>query len=110
MNFLNVPQDNRKFFPIINSNTVHRYPLLGAFYVNTPPYISFSVRVVKKIFHIEDFGVSKKLIEIDKVAKRRSPLNPKMWQHLLDTFREDILLLSKRTGKDLSKWLIKPAN
>ena len=51
------------------------------------------------------FRVRKRLLQWNKVPARRQPLDPNVRQQIIDRLRDDVILLSKTIGRDLSHWL-----
>ena len=51
------------------------------------------------------FRVRKHLLEWNKVPAKRQPLDPSVRQAIIDGHRDDIILLSRVIGRDLSQWL-----
>jgi len=51
------------------------------------------------------FRVRKHLLEWNKVPAKRQPLDPAVRQQIVDRLRDDVILLSRVIGRDLSHWL-----
>ena len=51
------------------------------------------------------FAVRKRLLEWNKVPAKRQPLDPEVRQQIIERHREDVILLSRVIGRDLSHWL-----
>lgn len=51
------------------------------------------------------FRVRKRLLDWNKVPAKRQPLDPSLRQEIIDRHRDDIILLSRVIGRDLSHWL-----
>ena len=51
------------------------------------------------------FRVRKRLLEWNKVAAKRKPLDPAVRQEIIDRQRDDVILLSRVIGRDLTHWL-----
>jgi len=51
------------------------------------------------------FRVRKRLLEWNKVPAKRQPLDPRVRAEIIERHRDDVILLSKVIGRDLSHWL-----
>lgn len=51
------------------------------------------------------FRIRKRLLEWNKVPAKREPLDPAVRQQIIDRLRDDVTLLSRVIGRDLSHWL-----
>ena len=51
------------------------------------------------------FAVRKRLLEWNKVPAKRQPLDPEVRQQIIERHRDDVILLSRVIGRDLSHWL-----
>ncbi|CAB1275809.1 sulfotransferase family protein [Candidatus Nitrosacidococcus tergens] len=111
LRFLNLPDDNRVEFPLINENRGYKWPRLA-----------ISLRAIKRYFYTPLYNLRrlKKLtgrgVEtgtgllrmVDKfiiIKGGRLPLRPEFHQYLQCEFRDEILLLQDLLGWRLDKWL-----
>lgn len=98
LNFLQVPEDNKQYF-------VHHNPA-KTYYCYTFNSLLLCLRWLKLTMHIsKNFGVLKWLRELNITVKKRRPLSPAMKQTLVQYFQEDIKLLERLIGRDLTHWL-----
>jgi hypothetical protein len=51
------------------------------------------------------FRIRKRLLEWNKVPARREPLDPAIRQQIIDSLRDEVILLSRVIDRDLSHWL-----
>lgn len=51
------------------------------------------------------FRVRKRLLDWNKVPAKREPLDPRVRQQIIERLRDDVILLSRVIGRDLSHWL-----
>jgi len=108
LSFLNVRNDGRKEFPVINSNSSHKITFLSPLYVNTPKIIQILVKYLKKMMMIEDnIGLTRKIMYINTKYGKRRQLDNHFRLYLTNFFHDDINLLSNIINKDLSHWLEK---
>ncbi len=105
LNFLDIKDDNRTQFPIVNPNTIHRIKILSLLYINTPQWLTKTVYFFKKIFGLKEINLSSKIYNLNTKTKRRNPLNNDFRKQLLVHFKSDIKLLESLINKDLKKWL-----
>lgn len=105
LDFLEVEGDGREDFPVINANTKHRFPWLGGLYINTPPWLSSTVKYSKKVLGIKRLGLSRHVEKINTVRVKRPSMTLAMRQTLNDAYSDDITKLSRLVDKDLGCWL-----
>jgi hypothetical protein len=103
--FLDIPHDNRTEFPRINENKRARVAWLRNFMIKPPPvlrdtYLSFKQAVGAK--HLD--AIKQGLLDRITVKERRPPLSPQFRAELVETFREEVALLSRLMNRDLSHW------
>jgi Sulfotransferase domain len=105
IDFLEIPQDNRTDFPRINENKRARLSWLRDFYRKPPPVLLQSYRrfkrteVGKQLVSLKEW-----VIDLNTVREGRSPLSPAFRAELVDTFRDEVSLLSRILNRDLSHW------
>jgi hypothetical protein len=49
-------------------------------------------------------AVKKKVVDLNTVRARRQPLSPEFRAELVETFRDEVALLSRLMNRDLSHW------
>ena len=106
INFLNLPDNGRKHFPIINENKQYKSRLLGRI-LHQP---SNSIRRIShRLYELLGIDVGEVILRfisgINSKHVKRSELSFKMRKELILEFKEDIFLLERIIGKDLSGWL-----
>jgi Sulfotransferase domain len=103
--FLEVPHDGRSEFPRVNENKRARVAWLRQFYRKPPTVLRDLFRGLKQAVGDETIvAVKKRLVEFNTVKERRQPLPAKLRAELVETFREEVALLSRLMGRDLSHW------
>lgn len=103
--FLGIPHDGRTQFPRINENKRSRVAWLRRFYRKPPPVLRQAVRSLKQAVGAEGISaVKKKLVALNTVRERRPPLSPALRAELVETFRDEVALLSRLLNRDLSHW------
>lgn len=103
--FLGLPHDGRTSFPRINESKRTRLDWLRTFSRKPPPMLRTAVRRLKQA--VGGTGISavaSKLVELNTVREPRAPLSPELRRELVETFREEVLLLSRLLNRDLSHW------
>jgi hypothetical protein len=105
LEFLSVPHDGRTEFPRINENKRAKVAWLRHFYRKPPPVLREAIRSLKQAVGSGRISaVKKKMVDLNTVRERREPLSPAFRAELVETFREEISLLSRLIGRDLSHW------
>lgn len=104
--FLELPHDHRTTFPRINDNKRARMTWLKNFARKPPPGLRTAIRGLKQAVGGEGIGsVKKKLMQLNTVKERRAPLSPAFRAELVEAFHEEVGLLSRLIGRDLSHWV-----
>jgi hypothetical protein len=104
--FLGLPHDNRTEFPRINENKKARIGWLKTFFRKPPPPLRDAVRGLKQAVGHEGIStVKKRLVKLNTVSQRRPPLSPALRAELVETFRDEVALLSRLLNRDLSHWV-----
>jgi Sulfotransferase domain len=104
--FLEIPHDGRSEFPRINENKRARVAWLRKLMVNPPTRIRGAYRDFKRTVGGKQLDVMKQWV-IDRITvrERRSALSPEFRAELVETFREEVALLSQVLNRDLSHWI-----
>lgn len=103
--FLGVPHDNRTDFPRINDNKRARLSWLGGFARKPPRVLRTAVQRLKQAVGAEGINAVKtRIVGLNTVKERREPLSPEFRGELVETFREEVALLSRLLNRDLSHW------
>jgi hypothetical protein len=104
--FLGIPHDNRADFPRINDNKRARLSWLGNFARKPPPSLRSVMLRLKEAVGEEGINTVKtKIVGLNTVKERRRPLSPEFRAELVETFREEVALLSRLLNRDLSHWV-----
>jgi hypothetical protein len=98
--FLGVPSDNRTEFPVSNESRTHTSKLSKMLIRPPRPII-----LLAKKLGLQNTGLLIKTSSRLAKPTKRTELRPEFRRQLADYFREDVLLLSSITGRDLSVWL-----
>lgn len=103
--FLKIPHDGRTEFPRINENKRARMSWLRQLYRKPPVVLKSTVRSLKQAVGEEEIaGLQKKIVELNTVKERRPPLSAEFRAELVNTFRDEVFLLSRLMNRDLSHW------
>ena len=103
--FLGIPHDGRTEFPRINENKTIRSDWLRRLYRKPPPALREAFRGLKRMVGGESIGAAKKkLVALSTVRERREPLEPRLRAELVEYFRDEVALLGRLIGRDLSHW------
>ena len=106
LSFLGVPSDSRDTFPQINESRAHRSTLLGNFLQRPPRRLVALALRARDALGIERLGVLDYLTRANTLRARPQLLSAQMRKELVTVFREDVLLLSRLIGRDLTHWLV----
>jgi hypothetical protein len=104
--FLGIPHDNRTAFPRINENKRAKVAWLRNFLRKPPPTLRSALRGVKQAIGEEGISaVKRKVLALNTVQERRPALTPELRAELVQTFRDEVHLLSRLLNRDLSHWV-----
>ena len=105
IDFLGVPHDHRDEFPRINENKRAKLSWLGNFFRKPPPALRSAFRGLKQVMGEGGLSAVKKtVVDLNTVKARRQPLSPEFRAELVETFRDEVALLSRLMNRDLSHW------
>jgi hypothetical protein len=105
MEFLQIPHDHRTEFPRINENKRARAAWMRNFIRKPPPMLRNVYRSLKQAVGAEKLDVVKsKVVDLNTARERRPPLSPALRAELVETFRDEVNLLSRLLDRDLSHW------
>ncbi|HJR16065.1 MAG TPA: sulfotransferase domain-containing protein [Gemmatimonadales bacterium] len=105
IDFLAIPHDNRTEFPRINVNKRARMTWLRHFAHKPPPAVREVYLKVKHALWPEGLNaIKRKVVQLNTVKEKRAPLSPEFRAELVETFREEVALLSRLLNRDLSHW------
>jgi len=104
--FLGIPHDGRTEFPRVNENKRARVAWLRHFYRKPPPVLRDAIRSLKQAVGDEKItAVKNKIVDLNTVKEQRRPLTPEFRAELVETFRDEVALLSRLLNRDLSHWV-----
>jgi Sulfotransferase domain len=103
--FLRIPHDGRSDFPRINENKRARVTWIRDLIRKPPPALRRVYRGVKEAVGGGGLDVLKsRMVDLNTVRERRPPLSPAFRSELVETFRDEVALLSRIMNRDLSHW------
>jgi hypothetical protein len=106
IDFLGIPHDNRAEFPRVNENKRARIAWLRHFSRKPPPALREVYLNIKQALGTEGMNaIKRKVVKLNTVKERRQPLSPEFRAELVETFREEVALLSRLLNRDLSHWV-----
>ena len=106
IDFLGIPHDDRTEFPRINESKRARSAWLRRFSRKPPPALRNAFRSLKQAVGAERMvAVTQKLVALNTVKEHRQPLSPEFRAELVETFRDEVALLSRLLNRDLSHWV-----
>jgi hypothetical protein len=76
-----------------------------------PPALRSGFRRLKRSIGAERLGGLKtELVRLNTVKEERSSLSPEFRAELIETFRDEVALLSRLLNRDLTHWGLNPAS
>jgi hypothetical protein len=103
LNFLNVPDDGREEFPVVNPNQRIRPGRFLRLLKETQRLRLASERL-KRLVGVDSWGIVRALQERSAETVKREPLSPTFRRELTQYFAEDVRKLESLTGRDLTAW------
>lgn len=97
LDFLGLDDDGRQNFAVINSPMASRSQLLG-------DAIRFLANIKYAMGLMKSFNILGPLSSLNSIDWPRKELSPEVRAEVQDFFREDVALLSRLLGRDLSDW------
>lgn len=108
LNFLGVPDDERKNFERINANKVVLYPWLARLSQTPPLWIVKSVRWMRLRLGIGTGWIVQPVRRWNSVTAERPALPESFVRELQEEFSGDIKKLALLTGRNLEHWMSSP--
>jgi len=105
LDFLNIPDDQKDDFPVINQNKHHKIGWIGRFTQRPPEKLVNILLSAKKLIGIERIGVLSALRKMNKKKQQRTPLSEKLKEQIIFEYSSDIEKLSLLTNRNLNHWL-----
>lgn len=108
--FLGIPHNGRTEFPRVNENKRARITWVKDLMRKPPPVLRKGFRRFKQVVGVGRLGRLKaRLVGLNTVKERRPPLSPEFRAELVQAFHDEVGLLSRLLGRDLSHWQLLPA-
>lgn len=104
LEFLGLPDDGRDDFPRVNANKQHRAGALARFTQRPPRTLVRAAERVKRVAGVERLGVLQRVRDRNRVVVERRPVDPAFLDELRVEFADDVALLGRLIGRDLSAW------
>lgn len=105
LEFLNVPDDGREEFPIVNERKQNRSKLLGRMLHRPPLMLSAAARRLKTMIGRPDLGFLDAFRRSNATKSVRQAIPPEIRLEMCGEFESDVALLSDLVGRDLTRWL-----
>lgn len=103
--FLGLDDDGRRAFPVINGAHRRRYPGLARLLLNPPAPLRLPLWRLRKTLRSARIPLVEAFRERQRQDLVRAPLSPALRDELASHFADDIRLLERLLGWDLSDWL-----
>jgi hypothetical protein len=105
IDFFGINHDHRTEFPRINENKRVRLSWLRDFYRKPPSGLLQGYRRFKQTAAGKQLvGLKEWIVGLNTVRERRPPLSAEFRAELVETFREEVAIVSQVLGRDLSHW------
>ena len=105
IDFFGLNHDHRTDFPRVNENKRARLAWLRDFYRKPPPALLQGYRRFKRTAAGKHLvAVKEWIVGLNTVRERRPPLSPAFRAELVETYRDEVALLSRLLNRDLSHW------
>jgi hypothetical protein len=101
LKFLGLPDDGRTSFPRVNPQKQHRFPWLMGRLSRRPRWLEKGVDRLKAAIGPRAVNAVRSLYA---THEKRTPLPETLREEMRQLYLEDIALLEKLTGRDLTKW------
>ena len=108
LEFLGLPDDGRRDFPVVNANKHRRFFWFAERLKNPTPTMRKIWKIGKPILGRHEGIAHKMLVKLDELTTRVAPRThvSAATRHMLEhAFADDIALLERLTGRDLSHWI-----
>ena len=104
LEFLDIPDDNRKTFETINPNQQHRFDFAGKLLHKTPQSLIAAALKFRNILGIERLNILRRLRALNTKTIQRPPLSEEFARELNQEFAIDIGKLEQILGINLDHW------
>jgi len=101
LNFLNIADDGKMDFPIVNQNKTHKIKKLGS--LNRTNFAK-NVRSIKNRFGFKNVALMANVNRWNVIEEKRKPLRAEFRADLVENFNPQVEILEKILEKDLSHW------
>lgn len=102
--FLDLSQDERTEFPVINENHIHRREWLSKLVMHPPFPLNAVKRTIKRAFGLHNTWLGTAFYRRNLIRTKRSPLASSTRALLVDAFADDIRLLGDLLDRNLDHW------
>lgn len=105
LEFLAVPNDERKEFIRINENKSHKMGAVGNLTAKPPALITNVALKARDMLGIDELGILDKIRALNTKVAAREPLSDHLRAEMIQEFTPDIQKLAQLLNRDLSHWL-----
>ena len=103
LEFLGLMDDQREKFPRVNENK--QLKIRAPATENTPSLLVKPYRQIRALTGLGGLGLWTKLVRWNRERLERPPLDDRMKNKIIQTYRSDILKLARITNKNLDHWI-----
>lgn len=102
--FLDLPDDGRTEFPVLNSSHKHRSELVAKLVLSPPKALAGPVFWLRGLLRRTKPPMIEALKKRMRVESKRAPMSPDFTAELYEVFHDDVTRLESLIGRDLSSW------
>lgn len=104
LQFLELPDDGRVEFPRVNEGIQFKSRFLARFPRYLRAMAGSRLPAIKKRLGVREIGFVQRFDRINAEKRPRPPLRPEFRRYLQEQYNDEILLLERLIGRDLSAW------
>lgn len=105
LGFLELPDDGRTSFQIVNARKSHRISLVANFTERTPAWLVAAARRAKQLLGIERWGILDLLRRWNRQDGEPTSMRRSLRAEIRATYAEDVQRLSDLIDRDLDHWI-----
>ena len=102
--FLGVPTWQPDSFATVNGHELPRSTILNRLLVRPPAPVLKTIRGVKSLLGVSRTGIFARVNSLNMSGNSRPPLSREFAEQLIHEFRDEVEMLERVTGRDLSDW------
>jgi hypothetical protein len=105
LDFLELEDDHRTDFPVVNPATAHRNQKIGWIFESPSSPVTRVIRTLQQATKLRSTGILAPLLKGNRINATKSVIDGMFREELVEYYREDIYKLGRLIGRDLSEWI-----